>query len=126
MPKFVKTLDGHDEDDAEKTDKLIIKANEQLFALIYLENADQDKYGSILKDLKADKALGIDKYPRAVVEANNVLSAHQFDKPIKKQDKNNTNKQSSNSSKSDSEEVLSLSFAQMEGRCYCCGKVGHN
>ena len=38
----------------------------------------------------------------------------------------NMNKNSQETSKKDKElEKINLSFAQMEGKCYCCGKAGH-
>jgi hypothetical protein len=57
----------------------IEKASEELFAFLYLENADQDKYGSLLKGLNSQKSLGHDQYPRMLTEGNNVLSNHRFD-----------------------------------------------
>ena len=45
--KYVKTVSQYDENDPEKTDRLIHKVYEQFFAHIYIEKSDQDKYGSI-------------------------------------------------------------------------------
>ncbi len=99
-----------------------------MFAFLYLENSDQDKYGSIIKNLNSQKSLGNDQYPKTVVEANNVLSNHKFDinkarKPEKHHPKVNNNK--NKEKQEDEEESTPLSFAQMEGRCFCCGKLGH-
>ena len=48
--KYVKTMSQYDEKYPDKTDRLIHKASEQFFAHIYMENSDQDKYGSISKN----------------------------------------------------------------------------
>ena len=54
-----------------------------------------------------------------------MLSNHKFDsvKP-KKTDKTTVKKNNDNSNDKE-EEPITLSFAQMEGKCYCCGKPGH-
>jgi hypothetical protein len=79
LSKFVKTMNGYDPKDLNKTNKCIEKASEQLFAFLYLENADQAKYGSLLKGLNSQKSLGHDQYPKVLSETNNVLSNHRFD-----------------------------------------------
>ena len=65
--KYVKTMSQYDKNDQYKTDGLIHKASEQFFAHIYMENSDQDKYGSISKNLNEKKLLGNDQYPKTVV-----------------------------------------------------------
>ena len=65
----------------------------------------------------------------------NVLSNHPFDPAYKEKQKqkanqrknnNNNNNNNNNQSKSnETEDKPELSFAQMEGKCYCCGKKGH-
>jgi hypothetical protein len=90
-----------------------------------MENSDQDKYGSIISNLNSQKSLGNDQYPRTIVETNNVLSNHKFDiTKGKKPDQKHHNKSKPKEDKDD-EEVTPLSFAQMEGKCYCCEKPGH-
>jgi hypothetical protein len=117
-------MENCDINDAEKTSMMIAKASEGLFAFMYLENADQDKYGSILNNLNSQKSLGDDQYPRTIVETNNVLSNHKFDiNNRKKQEQKHHNKSKPKEDK-DEEEVTPLWFAQREGKCYCCGKPG--
>jgi hypothetical protein len=64
-----------------------------------------------------------------VTEANNVLSNHRFNatKPkAKPQGSSNLKYKSKQGEKGkEDDEVPMLSFAQMEGKCYCCGKPGH-
>jgi hypothetical protein len=79
LPKYVRTMPTYAEHDSEETAKLIDTASEQLFAFLYLENADQVKYGSLLKGLNSQKSLGHDQYPRTLSESNNVLSNHNLD-----------------------------------------------
>ena len=49
LSKYVRTMPTYGEHNISETSKLIENASEQLFAFLYLENADQDKYGSLLK-----------------------------------------------------------------------------
>ena len=55
------------------------KSSEQLLAYVYLENSNQDKYGSLLKNLNQQKSLENDQYPKTVASANSALSLHPFD-----------------------------------------------
>ncbi len=98
-------------------DRLTKEASECLFACLYLENSDQGKCGTIMKNLNSQKSLGNDQYPRTIVETNNVLSNHKFDVIKKKQENNNTHHQRANphKNKEKDEESTPLSFAQMEG-----------
>jgi hypothetical protein len=68
-------------------------------------------------------------YPKTLTEAINVPSNHRFDNANaraadkgKKEKDENKDKESQEQSKEESPELL---FAQMEGKCYCCGKGGH-
>jgi hypothetical protein len=81
--------------------------------------------------LNTQQSLGNDEYPRTITKANNVLSNHKFN--IVPTQANSTSKKidGNKSSKKDKddedkgEDEINLSFAQMEGKCYCCGKPGH-
>jgi hypothetical protein len=42
------TMENYDENDIDKSNKMIAKASEGLYTFLYLENLDQDKYGSII------------------------------------------------------------------------------
>jgi hypothetical protein len=55
-------------------------------------------------------------------EAVNVLSNHKFDSHNNLN--NNRNDQSRNDTSED-QQVPSLSFSQLEGKCYCCGSSEH-
>ena len=124
LQKFVETMSGYDPSDGDKVKELVKKVDEQLASFVYLVNSDQTKYGSVIKGLHSQKVLGNDQYPRTVVESNSVLSTHRYDNsrefPPKKNEKKEKEKETT-----DKDEGPTLSFAQLEGKCYCCGKAGH-
>jgi len=86
---------------------------------MYLENADEKKYGSLCKNLNTQYALGNDHFPMTIPEAINILSAYRMDNA------KDFSKNHNRSNKKKPEETLNISFAQMNGLCYCCGKKGH-
>ena len=111
-------------------DKCIRDTHNEYLAFLYLNGADQSKYGSILRGLSSQFALGNDQYPKTLEDATDVLSNHRFDneymekkKKLQKQPPSSSNAQATPAKKE--EENVNLSFAQMEGRCYCCSKKGH-
>ncbi|KAG7371066.1 reverse transcriptase RNA-dependent DNA polymerase [Nitzschia inconspicua] len=126
LRKIAKNMPGYDENDKDKVAECGKKANEQLMATLYMMNADQNKYGSILKGLQTQFSLGNNQFPKTVTEANDVLSSYQPDN--KGQHRNNDgkkrNERDDRKSKEENDE-LRLSFAQMAGKCYCCGRAGH-
>jgi Reverse transcriptase (RNA-dependent DNA polymerase) len=100
------------------------EAYDHLLAYMYLDNSDSAKYGSLKTGLQTQQSLKNDQYPKTVTEANNVLSNHKFDSVGNSSNKKTNTTEKSNK-KSDSDEKLELSFATIEGKCYCCGKAGH-
>ena len=131
LPKYVKTMEGFDASNATKIEELSEKADEQFATYVYLVNSDQAKYGSVMKGLHTQKALSNDQYPKKLVEGHNVLSTHRFDyskenkQEPKKSEKFERKTENKNKETKNEDEPLVLSFAQMEGKCYCCGKTGH-
>jgi hypothetical protein len=100
--------------------------SEQSLAYIYLENSDRKKYGSVLNNLNSQKSLGNDQYPKTLIESNNVLGSHRFDKNHRNTGQSKKDKESSpKEPNQENDTIPPLSFAQMEGKCYCCGKPGH-
>jgi hypothetical protein len=55
------------------------QANVRLMALMYLESADRNKYGTVLKGLMDQFSLNQDQYPKTINHATSVLSNHKFD-----------------------------------------------
>ena len=110
-----------------------IAADEQLTTYLCLVNADQEKYGSVLRGLNSQKALNNDQFPKIMVDEHNILINHRFDNAresnISKKTYNHDRHQRNNNDKNnnDKKDDVSppLSFAQMEGKSYCCGKTGH-
>ena len=129
LTKILNQVKGYTEFPSDKKEQdnnksLQDQAFEQFLAYAYIENADQTKYRSILSGLTTQQSLGNDQYPKTITEANNVLSNHKFD--AFKQGNKFHNKTSNEPAKQESEQQkVTLSFAQMEGMCYCCGKPGH-
>jgi hypothetical protein len=100
------------------------QAFEQLLTFNYLKNAKQLKYRFILSGLNTQQSLGNDQYPKSIGEANNVLSNHHFD-AIKLGSRFFNKNLTKNSKKELEQDKINLSFAQLQGKCYCCGKPGH-
>ena len=107
------------------------KVAEEFYAVLYLKNANQKNYGSILQGLNTQQTLHNDQYPKTIIDANNVLSNHKFDnyKSMQPQQSEKDWEPSKRKNKDDKdnkeEQEISMSFAQLEGVCYCCGKKGH-
>jgi hypothetical protein len=124
-------MPAYDATDAAAVKKCSKTTFAQLTSLLFLENSDQKKYGSLLKGLSAQQSLGNNQYPRSITKASEVLSEHPFDKPNGKSAEGRQNNNRHNNGKEQakketkSDDPMNLSFAQMEGKCYKCGKPGH-
>ena len=70
--------------------------------------------------------MGIINIQKYKTEANNILNNHKFDRYYTK---SKQSQRSQNFKKEqdgeENEDNLSLTFTQIEGNCYCCGKSGH-
>ena len=70
-----------------------------------------------------------DQYPKTLIESNNVLGSHRFDiidsNKNTGQSRKDKDHDSSKEQHQENDKIPSLSFAQMEGKCYCCGRPGH-
>jgi hypothetical protein len=87
----------------------------------YMENADKVKYGTLLSGLQTQISLGNNQYAKTLLEANNVLSNFKADNNLVRQKFKNSKKETNGNY-----EVLQVSLAQLDAKCYCCGKSGHN
>ena len=112
-------MEGYDAVDNDIVQKNQQEVADHLYAFIYLENADSNKYGSVLKGLSEQQALGNNQYLKKTTEASNVLSNHRFDN-YKPRERTNRHKNGSGNG----EDISKLSFAQIANRCYYCGKQG--
>jgi hypothetical protein len=126
IKKIAESLPEYDVSDPVSIRKCQEKTFEKFLAYFYLENADRTKYGSLLNGLNTQQLLGNNQYPKSVTEANNVLSNHRMDNPAKmKREQDDKFKQKAKDEESKEQEI-NLSFAQLEGKFYCCGKPGHH
>jgi len=120
LEKYTRKLQ---EDDNSITDET---AAEHFFAYKYLVNADKNKYGSLLDDLRSQYSRGTDQFPRTLEGATNLLSEHKLDNGKQQsQQQNNNQRQHQKKEDKSEDDTPTWSFAQMEGKCYCCGKPGH-
>ena len=119
LKKFIMKMDGFKSETQEDYAVLASTAFEQYSAYLFIEQSDKKKYGSILNGLSTQYSLGNDQYPKTMAEAINVLSNHKFDTSY-----NQSQRMTSNRNDTD-EQAPSLSFIQLEGKCYCCGTAGH-
>ena len=71
LAKYVKSMNEYDASNPDKVKLLTKQAQEQFLAFLFLGNADQSKYGSLLtvKNLNSQKFLGTDQYPKTIVDA---------------------------------------------------------
>ena len=131
IKKLAASIEGWDDNDESTHATCYNKAYDAFVSLLYLENANKNKYGSLLTGLSTQFSLGQDQYPKDLIGANNVLSNHKFDTAYyeyKKKQKDKSQVQQNrpaNPNRQNDDQVSELSFAQMEKRCFCCGKVGH-
>jgi hypothetical protein len=127
LTKFMKNMVDYDEKDSDKLEKCKKKAFQQFLAFMYIDNSDKSKYGSLTTGLQTQQSLGNNQYPKTITEANNVLSSHRFDNVGKKSSEKpeRSEKTKENEGNTKNEETPEMSFAMMEGKCYCCGKAGH-
>ena len=139
LKKFIKTMPEYkmdeeslvDQDDTtNETTNIITKYSKKaaniLYAYIYIENADHEKYGSVLNTLNQQKSFGNDQFPKTIIEASEVLSDHNYEKNKARNNLHRQIKQEQIKDENNEDFVTpTLSFAQIEVRCFCCGKKGH-
>ena len=118
----------YDSLDTKQRGEIHEKVWNEFVAYLFLRNADQSKYGSMLKELKHQQALKNDQYPKTLTNATEVLSSRSFDQGYHKKQKHKKSKSKYDETKRGDEESPAISFAQFERKgniCFCCGKKGH-
>ena len=120
---------GSDQEGTYKT------AYASFLSILYLKNKDQTNYGSFIKKMAEDFATGWEIiYPTHIEDAQHILSIHKYaqayhDKQKKQQDDCNkgcmSSKNDNHSTTGNVPNIVEMSFAQMEGKCYKCGAKGH-
>eukprot|EP00977_Amphora_coffeiformis_P015104 scaffold4414_cov127-Amphora_coffeaeformis.AAC.1 len=111
-------------------------AHDKYLAYLFLIGAHSLKYGSLIKTLAQSFSLGTNQYPATLAEAFAVLERHPHDATyrqhmakkggkLKEPPKNPHAPPHNPRTTTPPDEPVELSFAQLENRCYCCGKKGH-
>ena len=146
LQKFIRTMpeytqyeenDSNDSNDNETKEQekikkeLIKKSLSKFYAYIYLENSNQKRFGQVLKTLHQQQSFGNNQFPSKIMEASEMLSNHLYkankSKILQKSiARGNQQKENDNEAESKNDQIPpTLTFAQLETRCYCCGKAGH-
>jgi hypothetical protein len=80
LDNFVEHLEEYRlESDQGKQNDLKKAAFNRWMAYLVMNGADQTKYGSILKQMVAQFSMGVDRYPKTLEVAVDVLTEHRFD-----------------------------------------------
>ena len=133
LRKYMEKMPGYDAKDKGVVKKFEKEAFEEFTAYFYLNNADQKRYGTVLKGLHAQQNLNNDQYPKKVADANQVLNEHPVDNASEwkkrqqqsRYDKLKHRQQKTQQEEEETQEDLKLSFLNMEDICYCCGSKKH-
>ena len=106
--------------------EIIDNSFETWATLVYLENANSKKYGSLMSNFKMQYSLGNDQYPKKLNKANDALATHTWDKSYGEKKKTKAeNKSGSHGDKKNEKEGLSMSQKKKKVRCFCCGEENH-
>ena len=123
LMKYVEQMEEYDANDIDVIKTCQDMAFSQLMAMTYIRNSDPSKYGLLVTGLKTQQSLGNDQYPTMVMEAMNILSNHHYD--MTKKNNNNNNSNHHPNARDIEQEAPALSFAQLDGKCHCCGRARH-
>ena len=109
-----------------------------LDGLLLIRGCNRKKYGSLVKGLESQYALGQDQYPKTLKAGIDILSRTNFDDTYNKYNKKAKGKpdrsDKTEKKKKDKDKLPKKkkdgsskepSFAQGEIVCYCCGLPGH-
>jgi hypothetical protein len=69
--------------------------------------------------------LGDNQYLKTIIDAINILNNHIFDKHNNQTEKHTKPKTKINGNNSSEDKSHTLSLAQLEVKCYCCGNLRH-
>ena len=81
---IVQLSENVNETDATKKTKIKNESLDKWLAYLFMNNRNQSKYGSLVKKLQWQYALGTDQYPKTLTEAIDALSNHSFDAQLYK------------------------------------------
>ena len=113
--------------DANEQDRLKKNAFDALQALMIIDGADRNKYGSVIRDLVSDYSKQNDQYPRKPETSLDILSNHKWDSKFFELKKKAKEARSRIQNDQDDNSTQASSFAQNSSKvtCHCCGKKGH-
>jgi hypothetical protein len=119
LTRFVDSMQGANKNIQKDYQRFQEITFEQFMAYTYLENSDQNRYGTFMNNLKQQQLLPNDRYSNALIDATNVLSNHKFDNTnMKHQDRIGEEK---NMKRFHNSHLLSL-----RGGIFVRGQIGHN
>ena len=116
------TKEYKDTADASKQKAIKEESFESWMTYIYLKNADQKKYGSVLRGMINQYSLGNNQYPSKISAAVDVLANHRFDSRPQGQNQRTDRNNEKDKKKKEDDKEEGQNFAQF---CYCCGDKGH-
>ena len=128
IPGAVRDHEHWDENDPDQIVKCQDEVYNRFLSYLFLEQADQSKYGSLVTGLSTQHSLQNDQYPKTMSQATSVLSSHAFDQAYfqkKRKNRERQNQKNKPDEDEDNDSNMPMSFAQIEGWCYACGKKGH-
>ena len=118
---YDKSYESNKEEEQFKQE-LIKVSSLRFYTYLYLKNSDQSKYNGVMKTLNQQKS------PNTIIETSEILSNHlnesNFNLRNQSHANNNVNNNDSVEANMKIQTTPTLSFAQLETRCYCCGRKG--
>ena len=130
--KYTENLDEYDTATPARKNQMGEESEEKLMALIYLKGANPRKAGELLDDMANEYAMGINKYPKTVDEAIELVGCYKPQKPKDKRKSGGGGDKSSQDGDSGDGTSNDKSFGQQGGKprnpnieCFRCGKKGH-
>jgi hypothetical protein len=108
--------------DAER-EELKKNAFDALQALMIIDGADKNKYGSVQRDLVSAYSKQNDQCPRKPETSLDILSNHKFDSKIFEMKKKAKEARARNQTETEGDSAIATSFAQSKANvtCNCCG-----
>ena len=104
-------------------------------AYLFIHNLDRRRYGDFIDKFRSDYSFHYEGvYLKTLEEAAHRASEHKIRRSDDRSGNNSSSTKASNNNKSgggnnkdddEGSQLLDLSFAQMDGRCFCCGREGH-
>ena len=126
LESFIKQSKRYkDEPDAKKQQEMIDGAFEKWMAYLLLENSDQAKYGSLLRNLRSQYSMEHDQYPDTFERAVTMLSEHPIDNAKKLREQRKQSYKKDDDEDGDRPRAQSHAQKKKEKICFACGKTGH-